>query len=66
VLSVRATPWAYVTVDGRAIGETPVQQTLPPGQYRVRVEHPSFGARERVLVVVAGQPTRWHANLRER
>jgi len=66
VLSVRATPWAYVTVDGRAIGETPITLALPPGQYRVRAAHPSFGARERVLVVVAGQPTRWHANLRER
>jgi serine/threonine-protein kinase len=66
VLRVTATPWAYVTIDGQWRGETPITVALPPGRYRVRAAHPSFGARERIVDLVAGQPTSWHANLRER
>jgi hypothetical protein len=51
VLSVNATPWGRVFVNGRELGEAPLDVELPAGRYRVRVQNQS--AREEKLVVVA-------------
>ncbi len=55
VLYVNAVPWGRVAVDGRAAGETPLTLSLPAGWHRVRVVHPSFGARETLVEVRPGR-----------
>ena len=66
VLQVNATPWAYVTVDGQGVGETPVALLLSPGRHRVRAAHPSYGIREATVEVATGRRTSWHPNLTRR
>jgi len=61
VLSVIATPWAEVWVDGVKIGETPREMLLGAGTYRVRATHPSLGTREAEVVVPAGKRKVWNA-----
>jgi tRNA A-37 threonylcarbamoyl transferase component Bud32 len=62
-LYVNATPWAQVTVDGRTVGETPVKLRLATGAHAVRVSHPRFGARDRVIDVRAGRRSSWTPKL---
>jgi serine/threonine-protein kinase len=64
VLSVNVTPWAALSVNGVAVGETPREVRLPAGRYRVRVEHPHRGRAEATVVVEAGRRTRWLPALR--
>jgi tRNA A-37 threonylcarbamoyl transferase component Bud32 len=64
LLYVNATPWAQVTVDGRAVGETPLTVPLPPGRHRVRAVHPSLGAAETTLDVREGLRSAWTPALR--
>jgi serine/threonine protein kinase len=54
-LLVTASPWAYVTVDGRELGETPVTVALPPGNHRLRLRHPKLGAREVSVAISPAQ-----------
>jgi len=49
-------PWGEVTVDGRLIGQTPLDRiTLPAGTHRVRVRHPAHDPWERDVVIRPGQ-----------
>jgi eukaryotic-like serine/threonine-protein kinase len=61
VLSVNATPWADLWVDGAKIGETPREMRLGAGTYRLRATHPSLGAREVTITVQAGKRKVWNA-----
>jgi serine/threonine-protein kinase len=58
-LYVNAAPWAQVAVDGRVVGETPVRLQIAAGAHSVRVVHPRFGARERVVEVPPGRRASW-------
>jgi serine/threonine-protein kinase len=64
LLSVNVTPWASLSVNGVAVGETPREVRLPAGRYRVRVEHPHRGRAEAIVVVESGRRTRWLPALR--
>jgi hypothetical protein len=55
VLAVTASPWGVVSVDGRELGETPREIRAAGGFYRIKVAHPTLGAMERSVVVVAGR-----------
>jgi len=57
-LTVRSEPdGATVSVDGGAIGTTPLEQALlGPGRHEVRVERPGFRAQTRRIQAGAGQP----------
>jgi hypothetical protein len=55
VLAISATPWAIVTVDGKEIGETPVELRVGGGTYRVRATHPDFAPREQSVSVTPGK-----------
>jgi hypothetical protein len=58
-LSVNASPWAEVFVDGRSIGTTPLGDvSLPIGSHEVVWRHPQLGERRRTVVVGARTPTR--------
>lgn len=53
-------PGATVTVDGRAVGQTPVMVELEPGRKMVRLDKPGFVSVEREILMVDG--TRSNAN----
>jgi hypothetical protein len=61
VLSVIATPWAEVYVDGSKIGETPREIRLGAGTYRLRATNPNLGTRETTIVIQAGKRKVWNA-----
>ncbi len=58
-VSVTSTPWAYVSVDGRILGQvTPVKLDLAPGEHTIVLENPEAGwTTERKVTVVAGKAT---------
>jgi len=54
-LNINATPWAEVTIDGRAAGETPLANlALPIGVHEIVFRHPQLGERRQTVVVKAG------------
>jgi len=63
LLSVNATPWAALVVDGRPVGDTPREVRLPAGPHHVRVDHPRLGAVEATVEIVAGRRTGWYPRL---
>ncbi|HJZ88554.1 MAG TPA: serine/threonine-protein kinase [Polyangia bacterium] len=56
-LTVSADPWAYVSVDGKRRGTTPLQElALPPGAHEITFENPPLGAsRTRLVRLHAGE-----------
>ena len=55
-VNVYADPWAYVYVDGRKRGLTPLMRlALPAGAHSVTLKHPDLRSVERRVVVVPGQ-----------
>ncbi len=44
-LSIRSTPSGEVRVNGKSYGYSPVQLSLPPGNYTVVVSHPEYGTQ---------------------
>jgi len=64
-LSVNATPWADVWVDGTRVGETPLGNvSLPIGSHDVVLRHPNFAERHVQSVVRMGEVTRVALDLR--
>jgi serine/threonine protein kinase len=59
LLQIAVKPWGEVSVDGRVIGQTPLDRmSLPAGSHRVRVRHPGFPLWEKDVVVKAGETTK--------
>ena len=56
-VAVSSTPWAYVSVDGRVLGQvTPVRLDLDPGEHTIVLENPEAGwTVERSVTVEAGK-----------
>jgi serine/threonine-protein kinase len=53
-LSLDATPWATVSLDGRSLGHTPLMRVeVPAGEHELVLENPERGIR-RVYVVRVG------------
>jgi serine/threonine protein kinase/Fe-S cluster biogenesis protein NfuA len=61
ILSVDATPWAYVFVESRRLGnkETPLEARIAEGTYTLRARHPELGTRQAEVTVKAGTRTLW-------
>jgi hypothetical protein len=58
-LSINARPWADVTIDGNAAGQTPIANaTISLGAHQIVFRHPSFGERRQSVVVTANGPNR--------
>ncbi len=58
-LLVVARPWGEVAVDGRVIGETPLEAIpLSPGSHTVSVRHPAYQPIERRVRIRSGQGER--------
>jgi serine/threonine-protein kinase len=59
VLSINATPWAAVSIDGRDVGETPIGNlAVPAGVHEIVLKNPQLGERRRSVDVTAHSPTR--------
>ena len=63
-LSINATPWAEVTVDGRGLGETPIANvTLRAGSHELVFRNPQHGELKQTVVVKAGETGRVTVNM---
>lgn len=63
-LSVTAEPWAFVSVDGKRVGETPVVKlAVPPGRHRLRLERPGAKPVNRLVELHAGETVLVEADL---
>jgi hypothetical protein len=63
-ISINAVPWAEVTIDGNAAGQTPIANfALPIGQHEIVFRHPQFGEQRQTAVVKAEGLTRVSATL---
>ncbi len=63
-LSINATPWAEVSVDGRTLGETPIANvTLRAGSHEIAFKHPQHGELKQTVVVKAGETGRVTVNM---
>jgi len=51
-ISINAIPWAEVTIDGTAHGETPIANlALPIGTHEIVFKHPQLGEKRRTVIV---------------
>ena len=51
-ISINAVPWADVTIDGNAAGETPIANlALPIGTHEIVFKHPQLGEKRQTVVV---------------
>jgi hypothetical protein len=58
-LSINAVPWAEVTIDGVAAGQTPLGNlSLAIGSHELIFRHPDLGERKQTVLVRADAPTR--------
>jgi hypothetical protein len=65
VLSINATPWAEVWIDGKRAGETPLGNlTIPIGPHEILFRHPQLGEQRHAVTVTLAAPARLSVNLR--
>ena len=66
MLSVTVKPWAEVTVDGKAIGKTPIRSvSLPPGEHVVMLNHPDYELLRRIVQIQPGAKAALTVDLRD-
>jgi PEGA domain len=58
-VSINASPWASVSIDGNSAGETPIGNVaLPIGEHQITFRHPQLGERTQKVIVKANASTR--------
>jgi hypothetical protein len=58
-LNINATPWAAVSIDGNAYGETPLGNiSIAPGEHEIVFRHPQLGEKREKALVRPGASTR--------
>ena len=58
-LSINATPWADITIDGQFVGTTPLANlSLTVGTHEIVCRHPQLGERRQSVIVKAKSPLR--------
>jgi hypothetical protein len=64
-ISINATPWAQVWLDGRELGATPIGNlTTTIGSHEVVFRHPQFGERRVTTLVTTREPARVAVDMR--
>ena len=65
-ISVNATPWAEVWIDGKRVGETPMGNLpLTIGPHEVVFKHPELGEQRHAVSVTLAGPARLSVNLKQ-
>jgi hypothetical protein len=63
-VSINASPWAEVWIDGHSVGETPLGNlSVPLGEHEIVFRHPELGERREKAIVRSDRLTRVSANL---
>jgi len=63
-ININAVPWASVTIDGTAAGDTPLANlSIPIGSHEIVFSHPQFGTQKQTVVVKADGPARVSATM---
>jgi serine/threonine-protein kinase len=58
-LSVNATPWAQVWLDGESVGDTPIGNlTTTVGSHELIFRHPQLGEKRVTTLVTLKEPAR--------
>ena len=58
-LFINALPWAEVTINGRAVGTTPLANlSIPIGHHEIVWRHPQLGERRQTVAVTRNTPVR--------
>ena len=66
-LSVNASPWAAVEVDGENVGDTPIGNlTLSIGPHEIVFKNPQLGEQRRVVMVTERTPARLSIDMTKR
>lgn len=66
-LAINALPWAEVTVDGNAVGQTPIGNlTLPIGPHEIIFRHPDLGEQRQAVTVSLKMPARVSVDMRKK
>ena len=64
VVTIRAEPWADVTIDGEPVGRTPLESIdVPIGTRQIRFTHPDLGDKRAVLTVTLAAPLDLHMDM---
>ena len=67
VLALNAQPWAQVSLDGQAVGETPIGDlAVPVGRHEVVFHHPDLGDRRHAVMVTLRDVARLSVDMRTR
>ena len=66
VVSINATPWAEVWIDGERAGETPLANLkVPIGPHEFVFRHPQFGEKRHAVSVTLGAPVRVSMDMKQ-
>lgn len=64
-VSLNASPWAEVWIDGQRAGETPIGNlAVPIGPHEIVFKHPQFGEKRHAVSVTAGAPVRLSVDMK--
>jgi hypothetical protein len=64
VVSLNATPWATVFIDGESVGETPIGNlSVPIGPHEFAFRNPELGEQRRAITVTLREPVRLSVDL---
>ena len=55
LLKIKAVPWGHVFLDGKAVGETPLEISVTAGSHVLMIKNPQFNAFTDTIDVAAGQ-----------
>ena len=65
-VSVNATPWAEVWIDGMQVGETPIGDLVQSvGDHQVEFRHPTLGVKRTTVHVTENEPVRVSVDMNE-
>lgn len=65
VVSLNATPWAEVWIDGQRAGETPIGNlSVPIGPHEIVFRHPQLGEKRHAVSVTLGAPVRLSVDMK--
>jgi len=65
-LSLNATPWAEVWIDGERMGETPIGNLhVPIGPHEIVFKHPQFGEKRQAVSVTLAAPVRLSMDMKQ-